>query len=94
MPHHMRQALGEAFPQHEQKKLEYSECIVNVDRGMFCPLFFTMFGAAPPEWGKSLEQLCDMVANVGKMPFAQRVWYVSCRLSFQLLHAAIMCLLR
>ena len=79
--------------QHErQKKLEYNECIVNVDRGTFCPLVFTTAGAAAPECAKFLQRLCGMLAHEDRMQYAQTSWYVRCRLSFALLRAAIMCL--
>ena len=85
--------LEKLFLQHEQqKKLEYNERIVNVDRGTFCPLVFTTAGAASPECVKFLQRLCGMLANLDRMPYAQTVWYVCCRLSFALLRAAIMCL--
>ena len=85
--------LEKLFLQHEQqKKLEYNERIVNVDRGTFCPLVFTTAGAASPECAKFLQRLCGMLANLDRMPYAQTAWYVRCRLSFALLRAAIMCL--
>ena len=85
--------MKKLFLQHDQqKKLEYNERIVNVDRGTFCPLVFTTAGAASPECVKFLQRLCGMLANLDRIPYAQTVWYVRCRLSFALLRAAIMCL--
>ena len=85
--------LEKLLLQHEQqKKLEYNERIVNVDRGTFCPLVFTTAGAASPECEKFLQRLCGMLASLDRMPYGQTVWYVRCRLSFALLRAAIMCL--
>ena len=85
--------LEKLLLQHEQqKKLEYNERIVNVDRGTFCPLVFTTAGAVSPECAEFLQRLCGMLAHLDRMQYAQIVWYVRCRLSLALLLAAIMCL--
>ena len=44
------------------------------------------------ECAKFLQRLCGMLANLDRIPHAQTVWYVRCRLLFALLRAAIMCL--
>ena len=76
----------------QQKKLQYSERIINVERGTFSPLVvLTTAGAASPECARFLKHLCGLLANADRMPYAQSVAYVRCRLSFALLRSAVMC---
>ena len=87
------QPLDALLLQHErQKKLQYGERIVNVDRGTFSPLVLSTSGVAAPECERFLKRLCGLLARAdSSMPYAHHVAYVRCRLSFALLRSAVMC---
>ena len=80
--------------QKRQKKLEYSERIINVDRGTFIPLVFTTIGGAAPECSVCFNRLCALlvVLEKGHKTYVELMLYVRCRLSFALLRFAIMCI--
>ena len=78
--------------QEWQKKLEYKQRIVNLDRGIFCPLVFTTVGAVLPECAMFLQLLCGRLAHLDRMHHAQTIWYVGYRLSFVPVRGSIMCL--
>ncbi|XP_065182324.1 fibrillin-3-like [Sycon ciliatum] len=87
------QPLDALLLQHErQKKLQYGERILIVDRGTFSPLVLSTSGVAAPECEMFLKRLCGLLARAdSSMPYAHHVAYVRCRLSFALLRSAVMC---
>ena len=88
-----KKPIADLLLQHErQKKLQYNERIVNVDRGNFTPLVFTTAGSASPECLRFLKRLCAMLAQHDGKPYGEVMAYVRCRLSFALLRAAVMCI--
>ena len=89
---YVEQDIDALLVHHEQvKKRQYGERIVNVDRGAFCPLVFTTSGLAAPECIRFLKCLRGMMTRADTTHYSRIVCYVSCRLSFALLRAAIMC---
>ena len=92
-PSYRDRNLGDVLKIHEnQKRLQYGERIVNVDRGSFTPLVFTTDGCCAPECQRFLSRLCGKLADKDSRPYSQTISFVRGRLSFALLRAAIMCL--
>lgn len=78
---------------HErQKKAEYAERVVNVDRGSFCPLVFATAGYASKECTRFLKRLAGMVARHDGQEYPATLNYIRCRISVALTRASIMCL--
>ena len=85
-------SLEELFRQHEnQKRLQYAERIVNVERGDFCPLVFTVNGATAPACSRFLKRLCSLLADSTSASYSSVMAFYRCRLSFALLRSAILC---
>ena len=81
------------FRQHErQKKLEYEERIVNIDRGSFCPLVFSTTGATGAICDRFLRKLAAKLSDSDDAKYSSTMAWLRCRVSFALLRNAVMCI--
>ena len=92
-PSNRTQTLQEACRHHKHlKRLEYEEQIVNVDRGSFCPLVFSAFGAVGPLCDRFLQRLAGKISDLDQANYSEVMAYIRCRISFALLRSAVMCI--
>ena len=88
-----QQSIAQLLEQHERRKRsEYSERVINVDRGTFTPLIFTTVGGCDRECSVFLKRLCGIIAEKEQKSYGEVLAHVRCRLSFALLRSAIMCI--
>ena len=85
-------SLDALFRQHEgAKRLQYQERVVNVERGAFAPLVFSVNGAAAPASMAFLRRLCLLTAQSSGGSYSSLMSYYRCRVSFALLRSAVLC---
>ena len=85
--------LDSLFAQHEKAKhLEYGERVINIERGAFTPLVFSVSGAASPASVAFLKRLCLHLSESGSGQYSSLIGFYRCRLSFALLRCAILCI--
>eukprot|EP00731_Ephydatia_muelleri_P016081 Em0009g505a len=84
--------LSALFRTHEQaKKREYGQRIRDVEQGVFTPLVFSTSGAMGTTFYK---RLADLLSDKQDKAYSLIMGWLRCRLSFAILHSAIMCLRR
>ena len=85
-------SLDALFRQHEgAKRLQYQERVVNVERGVFAPLVFSVNGAAAPASTAFLRRLCLLTSQSSGGSYSSLMGYYRCRVSFALLRSAVLC---
>ena len=90
---HRRRSLRQIYRSQEQeKRRQYEERILNVERGTFTPLVFSATGGAGPAATAFLKRLADKYSSRKSSSYAQTLNWIRCRLSFALLRSGILCL--
>jgi hypothetical protein len=85
--------LGSLYCSMEkQKKNQYNERIINVERGCFTPLVFSTFGGMGREAKTMVKRLGAMLAEKKKESYSRVVCLLRTRLSFALCRSAGVCL--
>ena len=74
------------------KKREYEQRIRNVEDGDFTPLIMSSSGGMGPEMQTFLKHLCRQIALKRNEPYAKVMRVMRCKLAFQMMHSAIVCL--
>ena len=75
-----------------EKKRQYNDRIIQVERGTFTPLVFSTNGVMGQEARIAMRKLATEIANKRKEPFSSVMGLLCCRISFALIRAAITCL--
>ena len=75
-----------------EKKRQYSDRIIQVERGTFTPLVFSSGGAMGKETRRAITNLASKLATKRGEPYSAVMGLISCRLSFSLIRAAIACI--
>ena len=76
----------------QEKKREYNERVLHVDRGTFSPLVFSSTGGVGHEAECVLKRLALMVSEKRHEPYSVVMRLLRCRVSFALIRAAHVCL--
>ena len=85
--------LASVYRRHEQaKKHLYEERIRKVERGSFTPLVFSTTGGASRLTSTFLRHLASLLAEKHDKPYSATMAWLHCRLSFSLLHSAVLCM--
>ena len=89
-----RSEVVSQLSKHErEKKRNYGERIINVDRGSFTLLVFATNGQSATEASRFLKALALAIADKNRdLSYAQVMQYLRCRVSFCLLRWQITCL--
>ena len=86
-------SLSTCYKRHEQeKKKAYDEHIREVEHGCFSPLVFSVSGGMGPTAKVVYKKLASMITTKHNKSSNQTINWLSCRLSFSLLHSSIMCI--
>ena len=64
---------------------------MNVERGAFAPLVFSVNGAAVPASTAFLRRLCLLTSQSSGGFYSSLMGYYRCRVSFALLRSAVLC---
>ncbi len=92
-PSHRNTPLAQCYRRNEQeKKRAYDERVREVEHGTFSPLVFTASGGMGPTATVVYRRIASLIAEKKQQPYSQTHFWMRCRLSFSLLHSAIMCL--
>ena len=93
---HRHRSLPQIYRSQEQeKRRQYEERILNVERGTFTPLVFSATGGAGPAATAFLKRLGGgggEYSSRKSSSYAQTLNWIRCRLSFALLRSGILCL--
>ena len=85
-------SLDAIFRQHEGvKSLQYQERVVNVERGAFAPVVFSVNGPAGPASTAFLRHLCLLTSQSSGGSYLPLIGYYRCPVSFALLRYAVLC---
>ena len=85
--------LKSAFDINEkEKKRQYNERIIRVDRGSFTPLIFTTNGGMGRESQNFVTALAALFAEKRDELFGKTINWIRTRLSFALIRSSILCI--
>ena len=86
-------SLRNAFVLNEkEKKRQYNERIINVDRGSFTPLVFTTNGGTGRECEQFVKALALQWSDKKDERYSMTLNYVRTKLSFALIRSSVLCL--
>ena len=74
------------------KKNEYEQRIRDVEDGDFSPLIMSSSGGMGPEMQIMVKHLCRKIAAKQKVSYDKVIGVLRCKLAFQMMHSAIVCL--
>ena len=92
-PSYIDKELEKNHKKHEEdKRRSYNQRIINVERGSFTPLVFTISGGMSKGTEIMLTKLCDMIATKRGEANNLTVAWIRRKIGFALLRAANLCL--
>ena len=85
--------LAQCYRQAElDKKRMCDERIREVERGTFSPLVFSCTGGMGPIVTVVYKRLATLISEKWGDLYSQTLFWIRCKLSYSLLHSAVMCL--
>ena len=92
-PSHRGTTLVQCYRRNEQeKKRAYEERVREVEHGSFSPLIFSTSGGMGPIATVVYKRIATFIAEKRDQPYSRALFWIRCKLSFSLLHSAIMCI--
>ena len=83
-------SVSQVYTMHEnEKKREYNERILQVEKGSFTPMVFTTTGGTGPEANKHHKRIAQLIANKRKEEYPEVMAYIRRRVSFNLLKSIV-----
>ena len=90
---HHGTSLAQCYRRNElEKKRVYEERVTEVEPGSFSPLVFSTSGGMGPIATVVYKRIATIIADKHKQPYSRTLFWIRCKLSFSLLHSAIMCI--
>ena len=84
------QTLPKLYTQHEnQKKRQYLNRVLQVEKGTFSPLVFTTTGGMAPEATRFLKRVADKVAVKTREKYSDVMNNIRTRISFEMLRSVL-----
>ena len=71
---------------------KYNQRIIEVERGSFSPLMFSLYGGTCREADRFMTELADKLAEKKNIDYSTIIHCLRAKLSFNLLKSAVMCL--
>ena len=85
--------INQVYKEHEsEKKRQYNDRVINVERGTFTPLIFSTFGGMGKECDAFHKRIAQMFAIKRDEKYGQVMNYIRTRLSFALLKSILVSL--
>ena len=82
-----------AYRKHESaKKREYAQRVREVEHGVFTPLVLSATGGMGREAVTFYKRLADGISRKERKEYSVVMGWIRCRLSFAILHSAILCI--
>ena len=78
--------------QENEKKREYSQRVLDVERGTFTPLVIGTNGGMGVECQMFVKQLSELLSRKLKEPYSSTITWIRTKLSFEVLKSAILCI--
>lgn len=92
-PSHVAKSLARLMKENETaKKTAYGARIREVEKGCFTPLVFTVAGGCGAEANIVIKMLASRIAESTSNRYASIMGWIRTKLSFSLLHSALVCL--
>ena len=90
---YLKKSVKSVLQQCERQKInKYNERILNVERGTFCPLIFSITGGCGPEAKIFLKLLSDKISKKKKERYNDVISFLRIKLSFTLLKLVLLCI--
>ena len=74
------------------KKRQYVESVMKIERGTFTPLVFTTTGGMADECVKYHSKLAELIANKKEESYSSAISWIRAKVSFAIVRSAILCL--
>ena len=85
--------LPQLYRRHEQeKKREYNQQFLEVDKGVFTPVIFSTSGGMGRESTVFYKGLADYLSRKRDLPYSVTMGWLRCYLNFAFLRSAILCI--
>lgn len=92
-PSYVHTPLHSLYVSHQsQKKREYNERVIEVERASFTPLVFSSFGGMSPECTTFHKNLAHLIAEKTSENYADVMSYIRRRIRFSLLRTTLIAL--
>ena len=89
---HLNQSLNIAFNQNErEKKRQYNQRVVQVERGSFIPIVFSAYGGLGREINHFVSALLDRLAEKCHLEYNIAMNWIRTKISFMLLRSRLLC---
>ena len=89
-PSNINKSIDQIYTQHQnEKKREYNERVLEVERGSFTPMVFLTTGGASPEANKHHKRVAQLIAEKRKDDYSEIMAYIRTRVSFNLLRSIL-----
>ena len=79
---------------YRKPKREYAECVQEVEHDVFTPIVLSTTGSMSLEAATFYRRLADGISRKEGKPYSVIMGRIRCRLSFAILHSAILCICR
>ena len=92
-PSYINKNLKQVYKEHEsEKKRQYNDRVINVERGTFTPLIFSTFGGMGKECDAFRKRIAQMAAIKRDEKYGHVMNYIRTRISFALLKSILVSL--
>ena len=93
-PRNRTRSLSAIYKRHEGEKRTYSQCVLDIEHGVFTSLILSTTGGMAREAQTFYKRLADMLSQKRDVhaPYNTLMGWLRCMLSFAILTSAIMCI--
>ena len=87
---YLAQTLAQLYNQHEnQKKRQYLNRVLQVEKGSFSPLVFTTTGGMAPEAIRFLKRVAEKISAKTREKYSQVMNNIRTRISFEIMRSVL-----
>ena len=91
---YLAQTLAQLYTQHEnQKKRQYLNRVLQVEKGSFSPLVFTTTGGMAPEAIRFLKRVAEKISAKTRKKYSQVMNNIRTRISFEIMRSVLVAVL-
>ena len=89
-PSYVNKPIEKVYAQHErEKKRDYNERVLNVERASFVPIVGSTFGGMGPEANRYHKRIASLIADKRKESYVDVISYTRTRLRFSILKSIL-----
>ena len=86
---YLAQTLAQLYNQHENKKKQYLNRVLQVEKGSFSPLVFTTTGGMAPEAIRFLKRVTQRISAKTREKYSQVMNNIRTRISFEIMRSVL-----